>query len=119
MIRAEAVNNLIRQIDDWIWGPVLLTLLLGTGIFLIVNMDFLPLRNLGWALKCALGAKEDNAGKHEKKHKTKFKTKHETKEGEISPFSSLMTELAATIGTGNIVGVATAMVLGGPGLWSG
>ncbi len=115
MIRAEAVNNLIRQIDDWIWGPVLLTLLLGTGIFLMVNMDFLPLRNLGWALKCALGAKEDNSGKHEKKHKTKFKTEHKTKEGEISPFSSLMTELAATIGTGNIVGVATAMVLGGPG----
>lgn len=104
MIHAEYISNLIRRIDDFVWGPVLLTLLLGTGIFLMVNMDFLPLRKLGWALKCALGA-ENNAGKCGKN----------TKEGEISPFSSLMTELAATIGTGNIVGVSTAMVLGGPG----
>lgn len=105
MSATNKVSILLRQLDDMIWGPVMLVLLLGTGMILMIGMDFLPLRNLGWALKCAFGIE-----------KTKQK---DTKEGEISPFSSLMTELAATIGTGNIVGVATAMVLGGPGalLW--
>ena len=92
---------LLRQIDDLVWGPWMLVLLLGTGCYLMVRMDFLPIRNLGYALKCAVGRDA---------HRNKS-----TKEGAISPFSSLMTELAATIGTGNIVGVATAMVLGGPG----
>ncbi len=92
----------LRRIDDLVWGPWMLFFLLGTGIYLMIRMDFLPIRNLGYALKCVVGLD----GKKEKRR---------TKEGEISPFSSLMTELAATIGTGNIVGVATAMVLGGPG----
>ncbi len=94
----------LRKIDDLVWGPWMLILLLGTGIYLMIRMDFLPIRNLGYALKCAVGLDS-------KKEKRRAKEK----EGEISPFSSLMTELAATIGTGNIVGVATAMVLGGPG----
>jgi AGCS family alanine or glycine:cation symporter len=76
----------------------MLTLLLGTGVYLMIRMRFLPLRRLGYALKCAVGKGE----KAEEK-------------GGVSPFSSLMTELAATIGTGNIVGVATAMTLGGAG----
>ena len=96
----ERAAQLLREIDDIIWGPWLLVLLLGTGCYLMVKMRFLPIRNLGYALRCAVG--RDARGQTEQ-------------EGEISPFSSLMTELAATIGTGNIVGVATAMVLGGPG----
>lgn len=96
----ERAAQLLRKIDDIIWGPWLLVFLLGTGCYLMVRMRFLPIRNLGYALRCAVG--RDARGKADK-------------EGEISPFSSLMTELAATIGTGNIVGVATAMVLGGPG----
>lgn len=84
----------------------MLAFLLGTGIFLMIRMDFLPIRKLGWALKCAIGLDGAGTGKRMGGY---------TKEGAISPFSSLMTELAATIGTGNIVGVATAMILGGPG----
>ncbi len=100
---------LLRKIDDLVWGPWMLVLLLGTGVYLMIRMDFLPIRNLGYALKCVIG--QDEESKSERKHKSV----RSTKEGAISPFSSLMTELAATIGTGNIVGVATAMVLGGPG----
>lgn len=93
----------IRELDDFVWGPGMLFLLLGTGVYLMCRLRFLPLRNLKFALLCAVGREEKS-----------------TKEGGgISSFSSLTTELAATIGTGNIVGVATAMVLGGPGalLW--
>lgn len=97
----EKIAVWLRRIDDLVWGPWMLILLLGTGCYLMFRMDFLPIKNLGYALKCAIGRDS---------HKNTS-----TKEGEISPFSSLMTELAATIGTGNIVGVATAMVLGGPG----
>lgn len=94
--------EVLELIDAVVWGPVTIFFLLGTGIVLMIRMRFLPLRNLGYALRCAVG--------NEKGANTEGK-----KEGDISPFSSLMTELAATIGTGNIVGVATAMVLGGPG----
>lgn len=77
----------------------MLVLLVGTGVFLTIRLKFLPWRNLGYALKSVF-VKSDKDSKDE---------------GDISPFQSLMTALAATIGTGNIVGVATAMVLGGPG----
>lgn len=88
---------MIQRLDDVIWGPWMLYLFLGTGIFLMLRMHFLPIRRLGFALRCA------------------FQKEERTEEDGISPFSSLMTELAATIGTGNIVGVAMAMTLGGPG----
>ncbi len=93
------IAELIRKADDLVWGPGMLVLLLGTGCYLMFRLHFLPLKNLGFALKCAMGGGED------KSHGS----------GQVSSFSSLTTELAATIGTGNIVGVATAMVLGGPG----
>ncbi|MEF9946626.1 MAG: sodium:alanine symporter family protein [Lachnospiraceae bacterium] len=92
-------SDILSAVNTFVWGPVMLTLLVGTGVFLTVRLKFLPWRNLGYALK-AVFAKTDKEDKHE---------------GDISPFQSLMTALAATIGTGNIVGVATAMVLGGPG----
>lgn len=92
--------RLISRIDDFVWGPFTLILLVGTGIFLTVRLHFLPWRNLGYALKITLS-----------------KEARTTREGEgdVSPFAALTTALAATIGTGNIVGVATAMVSGGPG----
>ena len=92
----------IRQLDNLVWGPWLILLLLGTGIYLMVRLRFLPLKRLKWAFGCAFG-KNGGTGKN----------------GKISSFSTLTTELATTLGTGNIVGVATAMVLGGPGalLW--
>lgn len=94
------VSEWIAYVDQRVWGPGMLVLLMGTGVFLTLRTRFLPWRNLGWALKSVLGrdsrAKAGGAG-------------------DVSPFSALMTTLAATIGTGNIVGVATALVAGGPG----
>ena len=75
----------------------MLILLVGTGIFLTVRTRFLTWRNLGYALKSTLS----------KEARTKSRG-----QGDVSPFSALTTALAATIGTGNIVGVATAMVSG-------
>lgn len=96
----ETLGNVISAIDDFVWGPVMLILLVGTGIFLTFRTHFLPWRNLGYAIKSTLS----------KEARTKKRGK-----GDVSPFSALTTALAATIGTGNIVGVATAMVSGGPG----
>ncbi|PKM59036.1 MAG: sodium:alanine symporter family protein [Firmicutes bacterium HGW-Firmicutes-4] len=93
-------SEIIAAVNNFVWGPVMLALLMGTGIFLTIRLKFLPWRNLGYALKSVF-VKQDPAKKESS--------------GDISPFQSLMTALAATIGTGNIVGVATAMVLGGPG----
>ena len=96
----KELSNVISAIDDFVWGPVMLVLLVGTGIYLTFRMRFLTWRNLGYALKRTLS----------KEARTKSRG-----EGNVSPFSALTTALAATIGTGNIVGVATAMVSGGPG----
>ncbi|MBO5293336.1 MAG: sodium:alanine symporter family protein [Lachnospiraceae bacterium] len=103
------MTEILKVLDAMVWGPVTIVFLLGTGLYLMLKMRFMPLRNLGYALRCAVGGEG----------KRKSKGKGETSEGDISPFAALMTELAATIGTGNIVGVATAMVAGGPGalLW--
>ncbi len=96
----EKFSQIVTQIDDFVWGPVMLILLVGTGIFLTIRTHFLPWRNLGYAIKSTLS----------KEARTKTRGS-----GDVSPFSALTTALAATIGTGNIVGVATAMVSGGPG----
>lgn len=96
----EKLSQIVSMVDDFVWGPVMLVLLVGTGIFLTVRLHFLPWRNLGYALKSTL----------RKEARTKSRGT-----GDISPFSALTTALAGTIGTGNIVGVATAMVSGGPG----
>lgn len=89
---------MLNAIHNCLWGPGTLALLLGSGVFLTLRLRFLPWRNLGYALRSALGREARQAG------------------GDgVSPFSALMTALAATIGTGNIVGVATALVAGGPG----
>lgn len=96
----KELNQIVKIIDDFVWGPVMLILLVGTGIFLTIRLRFLPQRNLYYALHSVL-SKEARTTKRG--------------EGDVSPFSALMTALAATIGTGNIVGVATAMFSGGPG----
>lgn len=93
-------SEIVSMVDDFVWGPVMLVLLVGTGIYLTIRTGFLPWRNLPYALKSTLS----------KEARTKSRG-----EGDVSPFSALTTALAATIGTGNIVGVATAMVSGGPG----
>lgn len=92
------MTDWLKTVDEFLWGPGTLSLLLGTGIFLTIRTRFFPWRNLGYALRTVLSRDARQAG-----------------QGEVSPFSALMTALAATIGTGNIVGVATALVAGGPG----
>ena len=98
------IAALIQKTDDLVWGPWLLFLLLGTGIYLMLRLRFLPLKNLKFAFRCALGGDAKPS-----------KGASRSSSGQVSALSSLTTELAATMGTGNIVGVATAMVLGGPG----
>ena len=95
----DKFSEIVSAVDGFVWGPVMLILLVGTGVFLTIQTGFLPWRNLGYALKSTLS----------KEARKKKGT------GDVSPFSALTTALAATIGTGNIVGVATAMVSGGPG----
>ena len=95
----ETLSNILKTIDDFVWGPVMLILLVGTGAFLTIRTRALCWRNLPYALKSVL-SKEARSKKGD---------------GDVSPFSALTTALAATIGTGNIVGVATAMLSGGPG----
>ena len=89
---------MLETLNDLLWGPGTLVLLLGTGLLLTLRMHFLPWRRLPHALNSALGREA-----------------RQEDQGGVSPFSALMTTLAATIGTGNIVGVATALVAGGPG----
>ena len=95
----KGLEEILNVIDDFVWGPVMLVLLVGTGVFLTFRLKFLTWRNLPYAVKLTLS----------KEARTKRGA------GDVSPFAALTTALAATIGTGNIVGVATAMVSGGAG----
>jgi len=87
----------IDQINGFVWGPVMLTLLLGTGIFLTIGLKGMTISHIPYAFKQL------------------FKGRQGSGDGEISPFNALMTSLSSTIGMGNIAGVATAIGLGGPG----
>lgn len=95
----ETMQLIITAAQDFVWGPVTLFLLVGTGVYLTLRLFFLQIRFLPVALKWAFFPHRDA----------------KNAEGDISHFASLMTALSATIGTGNIAGVATAMVAGGPG----
>lgn len=94
------LGKALGVVDEFVWGPVMLMLLVGTGIVLTIRTKALGWRNLGYALRSTVSKEARAKGRGT---------------GDISPFSALTTALAATIGTGNIVGVATAMVSGGPG----
>lgn len=86
----------LNAIDSFVWGPPLLVLLVGTGIWLTIRLGLLQVFKLGDALKLIFSAKNDG-------------------HGDVNSFKALCTALAATVGTGNIVGVATAIKAGGPG----
>lgn len=92
----ETIEALVSSISSFVWGVPMLTLLVGTGVYLTVRLKFMQF----WALPHALRM---------------IFAKDEEGKGEISHFAALMTALAATVGIGNIVGVATAITLGGPG----
>lgn len=95
----EALTNTVNAVNGVVWGPLMLVLILGTGLFLQVGLKVMPIRKLGFGFGLLWKGRVPPRGG----------------EGEISPFNALMTSLSATIGTGNIAGVATAIFLGGPG----
>ena len=90
--------GLLDQINSVVWGPLTLWLLGLTGLYLMVGLRFMPLRRLGYGFRQAIDSIRNSQG-----------------EGDVSAFASLSTALAATIGTGNVAGVAGAISLGGPG----
>lgn len=94
----ELLEKILAEMNNILWGPALLTLIVGTGLYLTFKIKFLQFTHLGTALKTTFSKHQDKSS-----------------QGDISHFQALMTALAATIGTGNIAGVATAVVLGGPG----
>ena len=88
----------LTLVNNFVWGPCMLVLLFGTGLYLTVGLRFFTVRNFARGLRHAWAGRRSNS-----------------EHGEISPFNALMTALAGDIGTGNIVGVATAIYMGGPG----
>ncbi len=92
----QAIETLISTLSGWVWGPPMLTLLVGTGLYLTILLKGMQFRALPHAFRLIFHKEHSQAG-------------------DISHFAALMTALAATVGIGNIVGVATAITLGGPG----
>ncbi len=93
----KSFEALLSQLSSLVWGPVMLAFLLGVGIFLMIGLKAFPWRYTLTAFVML------------------WKSRESEQVGDISPFQALMTSLSATIGTGNIAGVATAIALGGPG----
>lgn len=94
----QQLSDLIDAANTVVWGPIMIVLLVGTGLYLTIRLRFVQLRFFSHAVKCITGRYDDPAEK-----------------GDISHFQALCAALSATIGTGNIAGVATAIALGGPG----
>ena len=93
----QLLTDLITYINGIVWGPLMLILILGTGLYLMYGLSLMPLRRIGYGFRLLWQGRKARG------------------EGDIAPFNALMTSLSATIGTGNIAGVATAIFLGGPG----
>jgi AGCS family alanine or glycine:cation symporter len=93
----DEILGILNSVSSVVWGPLMLLLLVGTGVFLMLRLKGFPLRRLGTGFALLWQGRKPQG------------------KGDVSPFNALMTALAATIGTGNIVGVATAIGLGGPG----
>ncbi len=92
--------EIVNFLNGIAWGPWMLILLVGTGIYLSIRMGFLQFRKFGYAMKNTIG---------------KVFNKQSAGKGEITPFQAVTTALAATVGTGNIAGVTGAIAVGGPG----
>jgi AGCS family alanine or glycine:cation symporter len=97
----EMLTSIIGEINSIVWGPLMLVLILGVGLFLSLGLRLMPILRLGTGFKLLWRGRKAASG--------------DENSGEISPFQALMTALSATVGTGNIAGVATAVFLGGPG----
>ncbi|MCB6203522.1 alanine/glycine:cation symporter family protein [Extibacter muris] len=96
----DAINSFVTTINGWVWGWFMIILLFGTHVFMTIRTGFIQRKTLSKGIKLSV-------------------TKDPEAEGEVSQFGALTTALAATIGTGNIIGVGTAIAIGGPGavLW--
>jgi AGCS family alanine or glycine:cation symporter len=101
LVTTSQIQASLDKIDSIIWGPPLLILLMGTGIYLTIRLKLLQVFKLPLALKYVFGKDEE--------------ANNDNATGDVSSFQALCTALSATIGTGNIVGVATAISAGGPG----
>ncbi len=93
----DFITDFFKSVNGIVWGAPMLVAILGTGIFLTIGLKFVPIRKIGAGFKLLWQGRTAEG------------------EGDISAFNALMTSLAATIGTGNIAGVATAIFIGGPG----
>ncbi|MGB8275802.1 MAG: amino acid carrier protein, partial [Alphaproteobacteria bacterium] len=95
------IETFLSEVSGFVWGPVMLALLLGTGVYLTVGLRFIPVRKLAYAVGLLVSGRRDHG---------RAKAR-----GEISPFQALMVAVSGQVGTGNIAGVATAIFFGGPG----
>lgn len=98
----EVVSTVNAQINSVVWGPIMLTLLIGTGLLLSIRMGFPQFTKFAYVMKNTIGSL--------------FNSKqHKKDDSGVSPFQAVATAMAGTIGTGSITGIATALVSGGPG----
>ena len=96
----EIVKTINDALHDFIWGVPAIVAILGVGLYLSIRTGFVQIRKFAYSMKCTIG---------------KLFRKRDAAEGSITPFQAVCTALAATVGTGNIAGVAGAIALGGPG----
>ena len=92
----DKIYGVIQSVDDFVWGWGMIVLLLGTHIFMTIRTGFIQRKTITKGIPLSVAREEDA-------------------DGEVSQFGALATALASTIGTGNIIGVGTAIALGGPG----
>ncbi|PTA51457.1 sodium:alanine symporter family protein [Shewanella morhuae] len=97
----EAITEFVSLVNGFVWGTPMLVMILGVGLFLSLGLRLMPILKLGTGFKLLWSGR--------------IPDKDKTVKGDVSPFNALMTSLSATIGTGNIAGVATAIFVGGPG----
>ena len=95
----QQLTEWLQALNGLVWGIPMIVLILGTGFYLQLRLGLMPLRNIGYGFRMTW----------------KSRSVHDASSGDISPFAALMTALSATVGTGNIAGVATAIAVGGPG----
>ncbi|MCB1915731.1 MAG: sodium:alanine symporter family protein [Rhodocyclaceae bacterium] len=95
----ETLTTIVTAINNFVWGPPMLVLILGTGLYLQFRLRLMPITHIGMGFRLVWRGRRPDADAS----------------GDISPYAALMTALAATVGTGNIAGVATAIAIGGPG----
>ncbi|HEY4665439.1 MAG TPA: alanine:cation symporter family protein, partial [Comamonas sp.] len=95
----QQLTEWLQDLNGLVWGVPMIVLILGTGFYLQLRLGFMPLRNIGYGFRMIWKSRSVDDKAH----------------GDISPYAALMTALSATVGTGNIAGVATAIAVGGPG----